>query len=125
MRLVRHVALTLVVATVYFAQYLFDTTSLANFFPSWLSARWPLLATVARWLPADLVELAVWRLARLVVGGAGIAAVGTWLHRRSGLAATAKRYGSLDRWFLDWEPSALCPGWAGSESSAPTRGLWR
>jgi hypothetical protein len=59
-RLVRLVALTLVVATVYFAQYLFDTTSLANFFPSWLLARWPLLATVARWLPADLVELAIW-----------------------------------------------------------------
>src|SRR5690606_15003119 len=43
-----------------FAQYLFDTTSLAGFFPAWLLARWPALNALARWLPDDLVELAIW-----------------------------------------------------------------
>lgn len=60
MRLVRLVALVLVLATVYFAQYLFDTTSLADFFPAWLLAWLPSLGTMARWLPDDLVELAIW-----------------------------------------------------------------
>jgi hypothetical protein len=59
-RLVRLVALVVVLATVYFAQYLFDTTSLADFFPAWLLAWWPPLAAMARWLPDDLVELAIW-----------------------------------------------------------------
>lgn len=60
MRLVRLVALVLVLATVYFAQYLFDTTSLTGFLPSWLLAQSPLLSNVSRWLPGDLVELATW-----------------------------------------------------------------
>jgi hypothetical protein len=59
-RLVRLVALVIVLATAYFAQYLFDTTSLADFFPAWLLARWPSLGAMARWLPNDLVELAIW-----------------------------------------------------------------
>lgn len=60
MRLVRLVALTVVLATVYFAQYLFDTTSLADFFPQWLLAWWPPLSAMTRWLAEDLVELAIW-----------------------------------------------------------------
>ena len=60
MRLVRLAALIGVVAAVYFAQYLFDTTSLADFFPAWLLAWWPALGTLARWLPDDLLELAIW-----------------------------------------------------------------
>lgn len=60
MRLVRLVALLFVLGIVYFAQYLFDTTSLADFFPAWLLARWSSLDALARWLPDDLVELAIW-----------------------------------------------------------------
>jgi hypothetical protein len=59
-RLVRLVALTTVLATVYFAQYLFDTTSLAEFFPLWLLQLWPPLTALTRWTPDDLVELAIW-----------------------------------------------------------------
>jgi hypothetical protein len=59
-RLVRLVALVIVLATVYFAQYLFDTTSLADFFPAWLLAWWPALGAIARWLPDDIVQLATW-----------------------------------------------------------------
>jgi hypothetical protein len=57
---VRLVALVIVLATVYFAQYLFDTTSLADFFPAWLLAWWPPLGAITRWLPDDLLELAIW-----------------------------------------------------------------
>jgi hypothetical protein len=57
---VRLVALLIVLATVYFAQYLFDTTSLADFFPLWLVSWWPPLGALARWLPADLLEMASW-----------------------------------------------------------------
>ena len=60
MRLVRLVALVGVVAAVYFAQYLLDTTSLADFFPAWLLAWWPALGAMTRWLPVDLLELAIW-----------------------------------------------------------------
>ncbi len=60
MRLVRLVALAIVLATVYFAQYLFDTASLADFFPAWLLTWWPPLNAMTRWLPADLIELAIW-----------------------------------------------------------------
>jgi hypothetical protein len=57
---VRLVALAIVLATVYFAQYLFDAASLADFFPTWLLTWWPSLAAMTRWLPDDLVELAIW-----------------------------------------------------------------
>ncbi len=60
MRLVRLAALTVVLATVYFAQYLYDTTSLTGFFPSWLLAQSPILNNVLRLLSGDLVELATW-----------------------------------------------------------------
>lgn len=59
-RLVRIVALVIVLAAVYFAQYLFDTTSLADFFPVWLVRWWPALGAMSRWLPEDLIELATW-----------------------------------------------------------------
>jgi hypothetical protein len=57
---VRLVALVIVLATVYFAQLLFDATSLADLIPAWLLAWWPPLSALSLRLPNELVELAIW-----------------------------------------------------------------
>lgn len=59
-RLLRLLALVVVVALVYLAQYIFDHGSLADFYPDWLLALFPVLRRSARWLPADLQVFAQW-----------------------------------------------------------------
>ncbi len=58
MRLLRFVALIVTLALAYFAQYIFDTLSLAGFFPDWLLRQVPALAQYTRWLANDLLLLA-------------------------------------------------------------------
>jgi hypothetical protein len=48
------------VALVYFAQYIFDHSTLVAFFPDWLLALVPPLQRMARWLPEDLLTFAEW-----------------------------------------------------------------
>lgn len=59
-RLLRLLALVAVVALVYFAQYLFDHGSLAEFYPDWLLTLVPSLRRSTRWLPTDLLVFAQW-----------------------------------------------------------------
>ncbi len=60
MRLLRLLALAAAVALVYFAQYLFDHGTLADFYPGWLLTFSPALRRTTRWLPADLLAFAQW-----------------------------------------------------------------
>lgn len=126
MRLVRLVALLLVLATVYFAQYLFDTTSLADFFPTWLLTRWPPLSATTRWLPEDLLELATW-LTLLALLSFGLLA--PWWQGERGRAYRRLRRGrtELRKWW--WVAQlflalALCSTlvtmWLLLSESAPT-----
>ena len=58
MRVLRFVALIVILALAYFAQYIFDYLSLADFFPDWLLRQVPALAQYTRWLANDLLLLA-------------------------------------------------------------------
>ena len=60
MRFLRLVGLVASVAAVYFANYIFQQRSLSDFFPTGALQRIPTLYTLARWLPEDLLTLALW-----------------------------------------------------------------
>ncbi len=60
MRFLRLVGLVTSVAAVYFANYIFQQRSLSDFFPTGALQRIPALYTLARWLPEDLLTLALW-----------------------------------------------------------------
>ena len=70
MRILRLLALALLLGATLFAQYLFDNRSLETFFPVWLLDRLPVLRLYARWPPADLLSAALWLalLASLLFG---------------------------------------------------------
>ena len=132
MRLVRLVALVIVLATVYFAQYLFDTTSLVEFFPAWLLARWPALRGMARWLPDDLIELAIWLT---LLGLLGFGLLAPWWQGERGRAYRRLRRGRavLRVWW--WVAQTLlvlaligagAVAWLGTQSNLTliTLGVW-
>jgi hypothetical protein len=60
MKLLRLALLLFIVAAAYFAQYLLDYRSLGEFFPAWLLAVAPGFQRFTRWLPEDLLDLALW-----------------------------------------------------------------
>ncbi|MCC6165705.1 MAG: hypothetical protein IT329_00630 [Caldilineaceae bacterium] len=68
MRLLRLLVLVAVVALAYFAQYIFDHGSLADFYPGRLLALFPPLRRTTRWLPADLLVFAQWITAVSLLG---------------------------------------------------------
>jgi hypothetical protein len=57
-RLIRLLALVMLLVAVYFAQYIFDYLSLTDLLPGWLLAQQPALARVLRWLPENLLLMA-------------------------------------------------------------------
>ncbi|MCB9138505.1 MAG: hypothetical protein H6642_09175 [Caldilineaceae bacterium] len=59
MRFLRFLALAAALAAAYFAQYIFDHGSLADFFPDRLLRTIPALAQYTLWLPDDLLMLAL------------------------------------------------------------------
>jgi hypothetical protein len=59
-RLLRLLGLLAVIAAACFAVYLFHQRTLSGFFPVWLLEAVPVLNRIARWLPADLLQLALW-----------------------------------------------------------------
>ena len=60
MRLVRSLALAVIILAVYFAQYILDYRGLGEFFPNWFLSLFPSFYRFARWLPDDLLDLALW-----------------------------------------------------------------
>ncbi|RIK44991.1 MAG: hypothetical protein DCC55_00475 [Chloroflexi bacterium] len=68
MRLLRLFGLLAVIAVAYFASYIFHQRSLSEFFPSWLLHWVPALYVYTRWLPADLLTLALWLSAGAALG---------------------------------------------------------
>jgi len=66
--LLRFFGLLVFIAAIYFAQYIFDYRSLAEFFPDFVLQRAPGLADYARWLTNDLLMLA---LILTIIGGLG------------------------------------------------------
>jgi hypothetical protein len=67
-RLLRLLGLLAVLAAAYFAGYLFHQRSLSEFFPSWLLNWVPALYGYTRWLPADLMTVALWLGAGAALG---------------------------------------------------------
>lgn len=60
MRFLRLAGLVASVAATYFANYIFQQQSLSKFFPGWALQRFPALYPLTRWLPEDLLRLALW-----------------------------------------------------------------
>ena len=67
-RVLRLVALAVVLAVAYFAQYIFDHGTLQTLYPAWLLERLPFLQRTAYWLAEDLYTLALWLLAGSAIG---------------------------------------------------------
>ena len=61
-RVLRLVALGVVLAVAYFAQFLFDHGTLQNLYPAWMLERLPFLQATTYWLADDLYTLALWLL---------------------------------------------------------------
>ena len=59
-RVLRLLALAVVLAVAYFAQYIFDHGTLETLYPAWLLERMPLLQRTTFWLAEDLYTLALW-----------------------------------------------------------------
>ncbi len=57
MRILRFILLLTTLLVVYFAQHIFDTGSLAQFFPDWFLARFSFAVRLTRWQPSDLLLL--------------------------------------------------------------------
>ena len=62
-RVLRLLALAVVLAVAYFAQYIFDHGTLQTLYPAWLLERLPFLQRTTYWLADDLYTLALWLLA--------------------------------------------------------------
>ena len=60
MRLLRSLALAVTIFAVYFAQYILDYHTLAELFPGWFLKLFPWFHRFTRWLPGDLLDLALW-----------------------------------------------------------------
>ena len=60
MRFLRFLTLCVLVAAVYFAQYLFDHRSLADFFPAWIAVFAPQIYRLRNWLPDTLLFVGGW-----------------------------------------------------------------
>ncbi len=59
-RILRLLALAVVIAVAYFAQYIFDHGTLQTLYPAWATAHLPLLQRSTLWLAGDLYTLAIW-----------------------------------------------------------------
>ena len=59
MRYLRFAALVVALIAAYLAQYIFNFRSLNDFFPIWFLDTFPTLYNVTRWLPEDLMDLAM------------------------------------------------------------------
>ncbi|MCL4863065.1 MAG: hypothetical protein KJZ93_26885 [Caldilineaceae bacterium] len=68
MRLLRFLGLLTTLALAFFAAYIFHHRSLGNFFPPWLLDAAPPLRALSRWLPADLLTLALGMSAGAALG---------------------------------------------------------
>lgn len=68
MRILRLLALAIVLLIAYFAQFLFDHGTLAHVYPTWVTERIPALTLTTLWLPADLYTLGLWLLAGSALG---------------------------------------------------------
>ena len=62
-RVLRLLALAVVLAVAYFAQYIFDHGTLQTLYPAWMLERLPFLVRTTYWLADDLYTLALWLLA--------------------------------------------------------------
>ena len=62
-RVLRLLALGVVLVVAYFAQYIFDHGTLQTLYPPLLLERLPFLQPTAYWLAEDLYTLALWLLA--------------------------------------------------------------
>jgi hypothetical protein len=62
-RVLRLLALAVVLAVAYFAQYIFDHGTLQTLYPVWMLERLPFLQRTTYWLAEDLYTLALWLLA--------------------------------------------------------------
>ncbi len=80
MRFLRFLILVIAIAGVYIAQYIFLHQTLQNFFPQKLLDLLPALIRLTRWLPEDLLQIALWSsgLALLAVGLVTTAWHGDW-----------------------------------------------
>ena len=78
-RLLRSLALAVIILAVYFAQYILDYGSLAEFFPDRFLKLFPWFHRFARWLPGDLLDLALWLT---VLGGLCFGLIGPTVARR-------------------------------------------
>src|SRR5215204_5119998 len=62
-RVLRLLALAIVLALAYFAQYIFDHGSLQTLYPVWVLERFPFLQRTTFWLAEDLYTLGLWLMA--------------------------------------------------------------
>ncbi len=62
-RVLRLLALGVLLVVAYFAQYIFDHGTLQTLYPAWMLERLPFLQPTAYWLAEDLYTLALWLLA--------------------------------------------------------------
>lgn len=67
-RLLRFLGLLATLALAFFAGYIFHQRSLGDFFPPWVLSAAPPLRALARWLPDDLLTLALWLSAGAALG---------------------------------------------------------
>ena len=67
-RVLRLLALGVVLGVAYFAQYIFDHGSLQTLYPAWALERLPFLLRTTYWLPEDLYTLGLWLMAGCAVG---------------------------------------------------------